>query len=66
METKQNQQQAVDEIVSQIKYTIMQMLNETSVEFEEMELTDDQRRIYNQFSGSFGAKVLAIHLKVAE
>jgi len=42
----------------------MTMLNETADEFDAMEMTDDQKRIYNKFTGIFGKKVLDMQLKI--
>lgn len=56
----QDQQQAVEQLLGQFKGQVMKMLNETADEFDKRELTDDQRRIYNDFTADFGQKILSI------
>jgi hypothetical protein len=59
-----NQQEAVNQLLGQFKSRVLMLLNETADEFDARELTDAQREIYNDFTGQFGQKVLAIKMEI--
>jgi hypothetical protein len=53
----------VEQLVGQLKVLVMQMLNETADEFDEKDLTPEQRQTYNDFTGVFGNKILSLRLE---
>lgn len=58
-----DQQEALNQLLGQFKQQVLMMLNETADEFDELDLTDEQRDIYNKFTASFGQKVLSLQVK---
>lgn len=58
-----DQQEALNQLLGQFKQQVLMMLNETADEFDKLDLTDEQRDIYNKFTASFGQKVLSIQVK---
>lgn len=58
--------QALQRLLGQFKAAVIDMLNKTADEFDARELTDDQRRVYNDFTGSFGQKVLSLQITLTE
>lgn len=57
-------QQAVEELFGQFKYQIMMLLNETADEFDDKLKTEEARKVYNDFTGTFGNKVLGLKINV--
>lgn len=60
----EKQQRAADAILGEFKKQVMMMLNETADEFDALKLNNKQRKVYNDFVGAFGQKVLALQIKL--
>lgn len=59
-----NNQEAINQLFGQFKFKVMMLLNDTADEFDKLDLNDEQRKTYNDFTGSFGKKVLEINAVV--
>jgi hypothetical protein len=62
--SRTDRDEVVNELLGQFKREILQMLNETADEFDKLGLSDEQRKTYNDFTGTFGQKVLSMRATV--
>jgi hypothetical protein len=51
-------EEQLQRLFGQFKTQILMLLNETADEFDKLDLTDEQREMYNKFTETFGRKVL--------
>lgn len=58
------QQNVVNQIVGECKTMMLEMLEVTKTEFEQRELTDDQKQIYSDLVISLAEKIMALQLEV--
>lgn len=65
MKKVSQQQQVVDTIVGECRTMMLEMLEVTKREFEERELTDEQREIYSDIVVSLAEKVMQLKLEVS-
>lgn len=58
--------QQLQHLFGEFKRQVLMLLNETADEFDQMELSDPERELYNKFTEVFGRKVLALQINLEE